>query len=239
MEKTFLLFIFLFSFPFATRAQQETIKLLESISMELNRYEGVKAKLKQIRNELSENYFQAKADSEKAKILKQARDSLFLILSGQLLPFWFNTEWAYYGKTQKPGQGKISSSYFTARIFQHAGFQIDLLRLPKLPPNKLVYRLSGREYIKQFLNTSFNKLKPAIIDWGRGIYLLGSKFHIGFLVNTGEDIFFIHASYLKPWKVVKEKADSSTILNSLPFCVLGNFLGNDKIILKWLKKESL
>ena len=47
----------------------------------------------------------------------------------------------------------------------------------------------GRVAIGDFVN--------AVKEFGPGIYIVGLDVHVGFVVNTGDEVYFIHSSLLK------------------------------------------
>jgi len=61
----------------------------------------------------------------------------------------------------------------------------------------------------------------AVKEWGPGIYIVGLDIHVGFIVNTGGEVYLVHSSYVEPYTVVKEKAIDSLILSSSNYRVLG------------------
>ncbi|NOZ60846.1 MAG: hypothetical protein GXO74_04120 [Calditrichaeota bacterium] len=56
---------------------------------------------------------------------------------------------------------------------------------------------------------------------GQGIYVVGLDYYTGFIVNTGEQVWFIHSSYMEPLKVIKKLALESAILKSSNYRVFG------------------
>jgi hypothetical protein len=44
---------------------------------------------------------------------------------------------------------------------------------------------------------------------------VGLDIHVGFIVNTGGEVYFIHSSYVDPYVVVREKALESRISNEI------------------------
>ena len=79
----------------------------------------------------------------------------------------------------------------------------------------------------------------AVKQSGTGIYIVGLDIHVGFIVNTGEEVYFIHSSYIDPYTVVQEKAIDSRILASSNYRVLGNVLADDQLIGNWLAGKSI
>jgi hypothetical protein len=75
--------------------------------------------------------------------------------------------------------------------------------------------------------------------WGTGLYVVGLDVHTGFIVNTGSEVYFIHASYVEPSMVVREKALESRILAASNYRVLGRIMADDLFIEEWLLKKEI
>ena len=50
------------------------------------------------------------------------------------------------------------------------------------------------------------------------------NFHTGFILNDGEEVYFIHANYLGKKEVMKEIAIESTVLSSSNYKVIGKVI---------------
>ena len=79
----------------------------------------------------------------------------------------------------------------------------------------------------------------AVKEWGPGIYIVGLDVHVGFIVNTGSDVYFVHSSYVEPYVVIKEKAIESEILAGSQYRVLGNILADERLINDWLSGKMI
>jgi len=63
--------------------------------------------------------------------------------------------------------------------------------------------------------------------------------HTGFIVNSGDEVYFVHASYGEPLAVVKERALDSKILQASKYRVLGRITADDDFIVKWLSGKEI
>jgi hypothetical protein len=79
----------------------------------------------------------------------------------------------------------------------------------------------------------------AVEDWGEGLYVVGLDIHVGFIVNAGGEVYFIHSSYVEPYAVVKEKAIESKILATSKYRVLGKISADHAFIEKWLLSKEI
>ena len=51
-----------------------------------------------------------------------------------LIPFWYGTEWDFYGYTSVPKQGKIACGYFISTVLLHGGFILNRYTLAQQGP---------------------------------------------------------------------------------------------------------
>jgi fructosamine-3-kinase len=70
-------------------------------------------------------------------------------------------------------------------------------------------------------------------------HVVGLDIHTGFIVNTGDDVYFIHSAYVAPYTVIREKATESKLLASSNYRVLGKITADDQLIEKWLLKTEI
>jgi hypothetical protein len=93
--------------------------------------------------------------------------------------------------------------------------------------------------MKRFRRVGIDDFVEAVRKWGPGIYVVGLDIHTGFIVNTGDDVYFIHSSYVAPYTVIREKATESKLLASSNYRVLGKITADDQLIEKWLLKTEI
>lgn len=86
---------------------------------------------------------------------------------------------------------------------------------------------------------AISKFVDDVKQSGASIYVVGLDIHVGFIVNTGDEVYFIHSSYVEPYTVVKEKAIESRILAGSNYRVLGNVLADDRLIGNWLTGNAI
>jgi hypothetical protein len=68
---------------------------------------------------------------------------------------------------------------------------------------------------------------------------VGLDVHVGFIVNSGDEVYFVHSSYVEPYTVIREKAIESRILAGSNYRVLGNILADDELISTWLTGKAI
>ncbi len=201
-------------------------------------YQQVRQHIDQIRLELKSEYEHAQTDSGKNKIINRAKNVFFHAIYESLIPFWYGTEWGFNGITEIPGQGQIACGYFVTTVLRDAGLVIDRARLAQIASETMIKKLTAEQFIKRFRNVPIEKFVDSIRNWSIGIYVVGLDCHTGFIINSGDQVWFIHSSYMEPLKVIKEKAKNSPILRSSVYRVIGNLTEDEAVIRKWLLGES-
>ena len=142
--------------------------------------------------------------------------------------------WDFNGTTEVPQQGKIACGYFVTTVLRDAGWKVQRARLAQQTSENIILSLTTDAYVKRFRRVTIDDFVNTVKKWGPGIYVVGLDIHIGFIVNTGDEVYFIHSSYVEPYTVVREKATESKILAASNYRVLGKLTADDLFIKKWL-----
>ena len=169
----------------------------------------------------------------------RARETLTQSISAEIFPFWYGTPWDFNGTTEVPQQGKIACGYFVSTVLRDSGWRVQRVRLAQQASENIILSLTNDPYVKRFRRVPVSDFVSAVKKWGTGIYVVGLDIHIGFIVNTGGEVYFIHASYVEPYVVVREKAIESKILADSHYRVLGRISADDLFIKKWLLKQEV
>lgn len=202
-------------------------------------YKDVIAKLEARRGTLALRYQRAASSSEQAKIIAEARDLLTRSINSEIFPSWYGTAWDFNGTTEIPREGKIACGYFVTTVLRDAGWKVQRARLAQQASENIILSLTTDSHVKRFRRVAIDDFVSAVKKWGAGIYVVGLDIHTGFIVNTGEDVYFIHSSYVEPFSVVKEKAIESKILEASKYRVLGKVTADDLFIQKWLFRQEI
>jgi hypothetical protein len=102
----------------------------------------------------------------------------------------------------------------------------------------IIKSLTTAAYIKRFRNVPNDKFVAEIKNWGEGLYIVGLDFHVGFIIYTDNEVYFVHSSFETPAVVVKEKADESSILSNSKYRVAGKISDDDTLLIKWLEGRN-
>lgn len=183
--------------------------------------------------------YQATSKATKTALLNHASTFLQKTLSQQIFPYWYGTRWSYSGTTSNPREGKIACGYFVTTTLQHVGFRLNRYRLAQQAASIIIKRLCLHKSVKVIGNNDTDKLVAYLRKQPDGLYILGLDTHVGFVEKHRGKIEFIHASYSSQRSVVRENVLKSIVVNKSSLYMIGNLLGNKKLIHKWLKKQKV
>ena len=183
--------------------------------------------------------FQTASPSERTTLINEARTVILGSIYNDVFPAWYGTPWDFNGTSETPQQGKIACGYFVSTVLRDAGLKVDRVRLAQQASENIILSLTTNDFVKRFRGAPIGEFVVAVKDWGSGIYIVGLDVHVGFIVNTGDDIYFIHSSYEEPYKVIKEKAIDSRILTASNYRVLGKVFADTQLISNWLAGKAI
>ena len=197
-------------------------------------YKDILAQLEAERLRLASRYQQASSADQRAALITEARALVTKSIYANLFPKWYGTAWDFNGTTQLPNQGKIACGYFVSTVLRDAGWRVERVRLAQQASENIILSLTGAPHIKRFRRVAIGDFIKSVKEWGPGIYVVGLDIHVGFIVNSGSEVFFVHSSYMEPYTVVQETASESKILMASQYRVLGKIVADDLLIEKWL-----
>ena len=223
--------------PLAPEPQPWTVR--DPARTDASSYKEVIGRLEAERAVLASRYQQTASSVQKAEIMAQARTLVSRSIYTEIFPSWYGTGWDFNGTTEVPQQGKIACGYFVTTVLRDAGWRVQRARLAQQASENIILSLTTDVYVKRFRRVPIGDFVDAVKKWGAGIYVVGLDIHTGFIVNDGEDVYFIHSSYVEPYTVVKEKASESKILAASVYRVLGKITADDAFIEKWLLRTEI
>ena len=197
-------------------------------------YKELVARLEAERVALATSYRQATSSVQKADVITRARTLVSRSIYTEIFPSWYGTAWDFNGNTEVPQQGKIACGYFVTTVLRDAGWKVQRARLAQQASENIILSLTTDAHVKRFRRVAIGDFVNAVKQWGAGIYVVGLDIHTGFIVNTGDEVYFIHSSYVEPYTVVRERATESKILTASNYRVLGKITGDDQFLEKWL-----
>ena len=155
-----------------------------------------------------------------------------------LSEYWLGTRWALGApQTTKPQVGKVNCGTFVGRILNDAGFQVRVKKLQRQPSQLIIKSFVGGKRVRKFSNASMKKFLASVREMGPGLYIIGLDFHVGFLLQTEDDLRFIHASF-ETETVVNESAASAMPITSSKYRVVGKILSPTNIR-SWLGGDRI
>jgi hypothetical protein len=192
--------------------------------------------IKTERQNLAKEY---RNSSNKKIVIEKARKAFVSSIYKDIFPEWYGTDWNFYGTTQTPKVGQIACGYFVSTVLRDAGAKVQRVSMAQQASENIIKSLTSAKFIKRFSNFKIEKFIDDVKSQGEGLYVVGLDVHVGFILDDGENVWFIHSSYGEPSEVVKEKALESVILSSSKYRVTGRISADDNFILKWLNQTAI
>ncbi len=170
-------------------------------------------------------------------VLEAARQQAFQAIADRLIPAWEGTTWEFYGTTQVPGQGAIACGYYVSTLLEHAGFDVERVKLAQQASERIIKTLTPESLIWRTSDASVERSLAPLREHGAGIYVVGLDYHVGFLVHDGETVRFCDSSYLNPTAVICQ-APAGAFSYTSRYRVIGKLL-DDEMMEAWLEGTSL
>jgi len=164
-------------------------------------------------NQLYNLFKENPADSVRKRLIHNIRDSLFSC--------WLGTPWDFNGTTEEPGKGKIACGYFVTTVLRDIGLPLKRIKLAQCASEEMILAVCKNNTIKRFRNASLTEFVVEVKKMQPGLYIVGLDKHTGFILNDGEEVYFIHSTYVGSGVVVKEIAIESIVLASSRYRVIG------------------
>jgi hypothetical protein len=201
-----------------------------------------KASLRELtaqRTALAASYLKAATPATRAATLDKARKLWVKSLDTTVFPAWEGTSWSFYGNSWAPRQGSIACGYFVTTALFDTGLRLQRTLLAKQGSEKLIKNLTTEAHITRYRHISQADFVRRVSKLGPGLYLVGLDFHVAFLrVSDGGAVQMVHASWIRPAKVIREAADSSPALGS-KYRVVGKISADDDLVRAWLLGQTL
>ena len=223
--------------PFRTAVHSPSVSASQDTQRQPSgTYHQAQAKVEAERKALLTSYMRATTSAEKEAVIDRAREVLAHSVN-DLFEFWYGTPWDFYGTTETPGQGKIACGYFVTTVLRDVGLKVQRTKLAQQASENIIRGLTSEAHIKRYRLKAIGDFVEDVKKSGSGVYIVGLDIHVGFIINSDGEVYFVHSSYMNPARVVKERALGSTILAASKYRVLGKISANDELILKWLRGD--
>jgi hypothetical protein len=168
------------------------------------------------------------AADDKAALVEPIAGEITAAVRG-LARHWLGTRWGL-GPPQAsaPGDGKINCGTFVGTVLRDAGFVVDVAKLQRQPSQLIISSFVGRERTRKWSNASMDRFLADVRAMGPGLFIIGLDFHVGFLIQTEDDLRFVHASYLTR-TVVDEPAAAARPITDSKYRVVGKLLDRHNV----------
>lgn len=205
------------------------------------RYAGSLNRLEATRLDLERRYREAAATDDikaQSELVREARHAILKALVEDVFPAWYGTAWDFNGISQTPGKGQIACGYFVTTTLRDAGFDLPRVKLAQQASQTIITSLTGRESISISAGKPIAEIEAQVRKSGAGLYIVGLDSHVGFIVNDGRSLAFVHSSYYSPPRaVLAEATDSNNPLAQSNYRVVGKVL-DDVMVKKWIRGQA-
>jgi len=166
---------------------------------------------------------------------KPQKEAIFIsAVTETIIPGWIGTPWTFNGTSEIPQKGSIACGYFVTTVLRDAGLGLARIRLAQCASEQMIVSLIQSKYIQRFRNAGMGVFMRSLEQQGYGLYIVGLDNHTGFIYNDGEEIYFIHSTFVGTGNVQKEKAFSSVVLRQSKYKVLGKLSADEKLLNRWI-----
>jgi len=222
----------------ASRAGLPGAKVLERrvISPE-EAYDLTLKEIEKRRQGYAKNLQTATNSLEKQQIIQDAASYLEETIAVDVVHYWYGTSFDKEGMSKNPNEGKIACSYFITTVLEDAGLKVNRIKLAQKSAENIAKTLCNKGKMKRL--TTPSETKKYVQENGKGLYVIGFSFHVGFLYNDGSEIYLIHASPLPPGTVARLPMDGARSFDYSKFYDIGKLSDNTDLIKKWLKGEDV
>lgn len=198
-----------------------------------NEYREATERIAVKRKALAKQWLRAPSKTLERKIEGELVDSV-----SKLTHHWLGTRWALGSpQTTLPQVGKVNCGTFVGRVLHDVGFNVEVRKLQRQPSQLIIKSFVGNDRMRKFSNKPMKKFLASVREMGPGLFIIGLDFHVGFLLQTKEDVRFIHASF-ETKTVVNEDAATAMPITTSKYKVVGKILSPGNIA-SWLKGSKI
>lgn len=222
----YILFLFIASISFGANAELVSPKgflpriKVRTFPPKIGSYETVKSVIARDRRSLKNN--NVSLDSTRKYFLHMFENEVF--------PHWVGTVWDYNGYTNVPGKDKlIACGYFVSTPLKHMGFNWNRFKLAQMYSKKIVETICTDMTKYTDRSTMIKQIK----EKEDHLYVVGLDSHVGMMLKSHGQVYFVHSNYIGLEGPVKEIASSSEALSHSASFYLGTF-SSDVNMKKWL-----
>ncbi len=222
----------------ASRAGLPGAKVLERRSITSKEaYSLTLTDIEKRRKAFANDLLKATNEAQRQQVLQSAATFLEESIAIDVVHYWYGTTFDKEGMAKNPQEGKIACSYFITTVLEDAGLKLNRVKLAQQSAANITKTLCNRSQMKRL--TTPSQVKNYVQKKGKGLYVIGFSFHVGFLYNDGLETYLIHASPLPPGTVARLPMQGARSFDYSKFYDIGKLSDNKDLIKKWLKKERI
>ncbi len=200
-------------------------------------YASILTKIETAQATLQTRWDASDDEEARAKVLADARATVFRHIAHELIPAWEGTPWDFWGTTETPGVGHIACGYYVSTLLRDAGFDVERVKLAQQASEYIIMTLTPRDRIWRTSDATVQRSLAPLEEHGDGIYMVGLDYHVGLLVRDQGETLFCDASYLSPTAVICQKPSEAFSYTSR-YRVVGQLL-TDPMMEAWLEGRVL
>jgi hypothetical protein len=170
------------------------------------------------------------------KTEEKAEDEFVKLITQRVFPYWYGTSWDYNGTTETPRQGKIACGYFVTTTLRDMGVPINRVKMAQCASEEMIRALVQKKNIYHLSGLSLAAFEKKLETYGKGLYIIGLDNHTGFIWIHDTGNYFIHASGWFPFKVVRDKVGTSSVLERSKYRVVGKISADEGFLKSWINK---
>lgn len=202
------------------------------------RYEVLVAELRRWREDLAEEYSKAESEERRRAVEHDARVVLELVMP-EMMRCWLGTGYDFNGTAEKPGEGNVACGYFVSTVLRDAGFKVNRFKLAQQPSENIMKTFIARKDCQLKVGEDFESYADWVEGMERGIYFVGLDTHVGFIVNHGDGMRFLHSSGAGRVGVVEERRRNAWAIRNSRWRMLGPLSGDPGVIRTWLEGRKI
>ncbi len=167
-------------------------------------------------------------------IILQAKEYWVQLIGSEFYNYWQGTPWDFNGTTTEPKNGTIACGFFVTTVLKDAGVPINRHKLAICPSLKMMQALTSPKEIKNLSSLSYSRFSDWLMQFGKSVFVIGLDYHTGFIVNDGQEVWFIHSNYIDKVGLVKEKVSRSEALQASKTRYITCLTNSEKFLRSWL-----
>ncbi len=196
-------------------------------------YEAVKNRVAAQRKQVAHQFY------SKEISIDSLNSTFEQLLINQLIPYWYGTPWTFEGHTDHPDSSSVACGYFVSTTLKHIGINVNRYKMAQQASLNILKTVAMNENKITFYPRTATLETQLHTDLEDGIYLVGLDYHVGYLLKNGEEIYFIHSTYLSPTMVVIEEIEHSKAFYYSNEYFITSLSRNEVFLLKWISGAEL